>query len=328
MRLKPHVSRHFGPTTSWPNCERGAKLGGLCWRPHWRRAPPLSPRAATRGRDCYAACRALKGEIYVIEHGRDFPGGVPHSVVHSRPLRVLVLGDYQRHKGSSLIESVLELDGERSLVEFHVFGKGARDPARPGLVVHPTYRREAIAELGEGSVRRSQRSCRSGRRPTRTRSPNCGPWACPCWRPTSAPSANGSPRMGGWLVPAAPEAVLEELRRIASAPTEVEERSLQVLAWQQHHCGTPEISRMAEEYDEIYTSLFEARPRPAAATDLPGRLRVGLLLKERRPGAFYATAYVRLLGVGFGIRRSPLSVSRGCCHGTGWRKPSLRGWIL
>ena len=286
----------------WPgNVMAETREGRHAWRSMM--AAALEPCSAfvTTSRD--ARDRLLRGlpslhgrRFDTIEHGRDFPDCVPYPVVPSQPLRVLVLGDYQRHKGSGLIEAVLDLD-VHGLVEFHVFGKGARDRARPGLVAHPTYRREGIAELA--AKIRPQIAAVLSIWPETYSHTLTESWAIGLPVLATDLGAVGerlAAHGGGWLVPAAPEPILRELTRIAGTPAEVEERALQVHAWQRRHCGTPEVARMAEAYDEIYTGLLDARPRPAAAIELPGRLRIGLLLKERRPGAFYATAHVRLLG--------------------------------
>jgi glycosyltransferase involved in cell wall biosynthesis len=206
-----------------------------------------------------------------------------------------MFGAYSIPKGAKLIENVLRLD-QRDLVEFHVFAPKALKTSHPGLIVHKAYHRDEIAEL-TARIRPHLAAVLSIWPETYSHSLSES-WAMGL--PVLATDFGAVAERirthgGGWLVPADPGAILEQLQEIAVSHSDIEARALEVAAWQRTHCGTPEISRMAESYHEVYRNLLEARPKSTGAGGSYRTLRIGLALKERRAGRFYATAHVRLL---------------------------------
>lgn len=81
----------------------------------------------------------------VIPHGRSFETfGTMVARDPGAPLKILVPGNLSAAKGSVLIEAVAAIDEGRTF-EFHVLGDWGHMTARPGLILHGRYQRDAFA---------------------------------------------------------------------------------------------------------------------------------------------------------------------------------------
>jgi glycosyltransferase involved in cell wall biosynthesis len=85
----------------------------------------------------------------LIEHGRDFTQtrGLAAAPSPGKPVRILVLGNLDRHKGADLLAAMCQLDHEHRL-ELHFLGDVAPKYRRLG-VIHGSYQRDDLARWVE-----------------------------------------------------------------------------------------------------------------------------------------------------------------------------------
>ncbi|KQN31630.1 hypothetical protein ASF00_02220 [Sphingomonas sp. Leaf34] len=103
-----------------------------------------SPTARTIILDALPALADRPFEI--IPHGRTFTGFATAATREpGAPLRILVPGNISAAKGAALIEAAADIDAGRRF-EFHVLGDSGHMTARPGLVLHGRYQRDAFAD--------------------------------------------------------------------------------------------------------------------------------------------------------------------------------------
>lgn len=202
--------------------------------------------------------------IEVIPHGRSFRemGSVSASPSMDETLRILMPGNINPAKGSDLCEALLALPGRRE-VEFHIMGDAAGMTARPGLVLHGSYKRDDF-------LNRSHRV-----------RPHVGA-VLSIWPETYCHTltemwAAGLPVVavdlgavgerirqhgGGWLI--SPDADVGELndllRRIRRGQADYARKREDVLRWQTGYGRSYTTQVMADRYDLLYRRL-ERRKR-------------------------------------------------------------------
>ncbi|OGR12956.1 MAG: hypothetical protein A2341_04260 [Deltaproteobacteria bacterium RIFOXYB12_FULL_58_9] len=196
-------------------------------------------------------------EFSVIEHGRDL-GHLPDVArppVPNEPLRAIVLGALNFPKGTGLLQSILERDGEHRL-ELHVLGvwpSGFEDSAG-NAVLHGRYSQSDLAD----KVRKIG--------PALTIVPSICPETF-CHALTES-WAMGLPVLGadfgavrdritkyggGWLLdPYSPELWLEKLHAIAEDPDDYDARRREALA-----AAQPTVAEMYTAYLRIYQRAAE-----------------------------------------------------------------------
>ncbi|MEG3167813.1 glycosyltransferase [Sphingomonas sp. LB3N6] len=198
----------------------------------------------------------------VIPHGRTFTGFTTTVPRHpGAPLRVLVPGNLSAAKGAILVEAVADIDRGRTF-EFHVLGDSGHMVARPGLVLHGRYQRDAfaarVAEIA----------------------PHVGAifsiWAETYCHTLTELWAAGLPVIGfdigavgdrikesgaGWLhhvgIPAADLA--QWLTHLAALPDAIQAASIATVRWQDTVGRSYDTSAMADRYCDLYAQVAQDR---------------------------------------------------------------------
>lgn len=207
----------------------------------------------------------------VIEHGRKIPqDSLAEVPLGSQPVRVLVPGNLDQHKGERLLRNVRALDVDGRF-EFHFVGSTSEDTQSVGIV-HGRYDRDDLAEIVRG-IRPSFAAILS-------------PWGeTYCHTLTEAWSL-GLPvvacdegalgervrRHGGGLLvdPYDAEATYKAMCRLVDDP------GLYASLVQEADEFLPRpVGEMARDYEELYLDVLHARRRFAVD---PTRPRIGLVV--------------------------------------------------
>ncbi len=197
-------------------------------------------------------------DFRVIPHGRDFEAfrTVQEPVVPGEPIRLLLLGGISVAKGGRFLELLAKVAPSENL-EIHVLGTVAGDIVLPPQVrVHGPYLRgEVVKKIG-------------------TIRPHLGA-ILSIWPETFCHTltelwAAGVPVVGfdigavgerirssgaGWLVEMSSSSILDLLRHLRAHPTELSEKSSQVMAWQRRKHRENSCRAMSDEYFAVYKKL-------------------------------------------------------------------------
>ncbi|GAB3343661.1 glycosyltransferase [Marilutibacter aestuarii] len=200
-------------------------------------------------------------DFHVIPHGRDFERFLPPAVDRNagvrRPLRILLPGNFSRHKGADLVRGLKALDVGNQL-ELHLLGRCP--PELEALVVaHGCYARDEFVDLVEGIAPDlaavlsvwPETHCH-----TLTES-----WACGLpvvGVDVGAVAERVRTHGGGWLIdfPASPDDLYQLLRRLAMDPGERASRARQVADWQEGAGRREGVTWMADRYRALYRSCL------------------------------------------------------------------------
>ena len=207
----------------------------------------------------------------VIEHGRDLPRlSLATSVLEAGPVRVLVPGSLDDHKGGQLLRGIKSIDVEGRL-EFHFLGNVSHDASSLG-VVHGPYERGELASL----VRDIEPSFAAILSPwgetyshTLTEAWSLGLPVVAC--DEGALAERVKHHGGGLLVPPHdPETAYRTMLQLADEPT-LHRR----LAHEANQIPLRSVEEMAQDYDELYLDVVHTRRRFIADER---RTRIGLLV--------------------------------------------------
>jgi GT2 family glycosyltransferase/glycosyltransferase involved in cell wall biosynthesis len=209
----------------------------------------------------------LSAPFELIEHGRDFAarGEVAQWPEPGQPLRILVAGSLEFHKGSSYLARLKELDGEGRL-ELHFLGPEPPDGVAVPGIHHGPYRREEFAARA-AALRPAMVGIFS---------------VCPetyCHVLTEAWAA-GIPAIatdigalgerlrrhgGGWLVPHDdPDAAYERIVGLLA-----DENAFSVAMGEVGAIELRDTAAMGRDYDALYRRVLQARRAIAAEADTP-----------------------------------------------------------
>lgn len=232
--------------------------------------------------------------FWVIPHGRDFPDfQSPAPQPSAQPLRILVPGNVNLHKGAYLIAQLHQLDQDRRL-EFHFLG--TTDPILDGIGMHHgLYQREDYQKLVQ----------------------NIQPHAVgifSIWPETYCHTlteswASGVPVIaidkgavgerirqhgGGWLIDSVdPGEIYARLLQIAADPAGYTTQIQAVQRWQQSYGRQNTIATMASAYHQRYQQVMDKtrpfRPQPRSIT------KVGVLVDRNAQKQFTPSTHIRVL---------------------------------
>jgi GT2 family glycosyltransferase/glycosyltransferase involved in cell wall biosynthesis len=203
----------------------------------------------------------------IIEHGRDFAakGGVAQPPVPGQPLRILVAGSFEFHKGSQYLARLKELDTD-GMLDFHLLGPKPPDEVAALGTHHGPYERDEFATRA-AEVRPSIIGIFS---------------VCPetyCHVLTEAWAA-GIPAVatdigalgerlrkhgGGWLVPHDdPAAAYEQIKSLHADKDAFDVAVRQIAAMELR-----DTAAMARDFDALYRRVLQARRAIVAKVDVP-----------------------------------------------------------
>lgn len=241
----------------------------------------------------------LAGPFEIIEHGRDFAAreSVARRPGPGEPLRILVAGSLEFHKGSSYLARLKELDSEDEL-EFHFIGPKPADGIPVPGTHHGPYERErfaaraaaiAPAVVGIFSV------CPETYCHVLTEA-----WAAGIPVVATDIGALGErlrKHGGGWLVPHDdPEAAYERIVSLRADRDAFEHAVREVGAIELRDTAT-----MGRDYDALYRRVFQARRAivadpntPETATLTTRVIRLAACVPGE-PGAEPGSSHVRVL---------------------------------
>ena len=270
------------------------------WVGDWRRA------VARLLRDCDAfvttspAARAIYQRTYpeladdrfhVIEHGRDLPADrVEAHPDPTGPVRIVVPGAFDVHKGAPLIERLVELDQGRRL-EFHFVGK-VPEAFRHLGVVHGPYERHEFAKKVR-DIRPTFVGVLSIWAETYSHTLSEA-WAAGLpvlVTDLGAPRERVEAHGGGWVLDHRDaEGAYRRILEICA-----DEAGYDRVRAQAGRAGIRSVRSMADDYDRLYRSTWLARR--TVGPDGPGARprRAALFVLGGSTGRHPPTAYVRML---------------------------------
>jgi GT2 family glycosyltransferase/glycosyltransferase involved in cell wall biosynthesis len=226
--------------------------------------------------------------FHVIEHGRDLPQAqAARAPEPGRPVRILLPGNIDVHKGKQVVEALARIDRGRRL-QFHFLGNSPSDLQDIG-VLHGPYQREeftqrvadiAPAFIGLFSICAETYSHALSEA-----------WAAgvPCLvSPLGALGERVRTHGGGWIVDIDHvDDMYREILRIADDPTlyEAQRRKASVGALRS-------VGEMAADYEHLYRSVA-VRSRKLAPLEHP--TEVGLFVTGGPSAQYPGTVHVRTL---------------------------------
>jgi GT2 family glycosyltransferase/glycosyltransferase involved in cell wall biosynthesis len=242
----------------------------------------------------------LTARFEVIEHGRDFAARQttaerPRS---DAPLRILVPGRLEFHKGSGYLARLKELDGEGRL-EFHFLGPRPDDAALESLGFHhgPYERDEFVARAAK--IRPAVVGIFSVWPETYCHVLTEA-WAAGIPVVATDIGALGErvrARGGGWLVPRDdPEAAYERLVGLATDEAAFDRATREIAA-----SRIRDTAAMARDYDALYRRVLQSRRPIVATASTPAMATLNARVVKvdacvpGRPGFEPGSSYVRVL---------------------------------
>lgn len=208
----------------------------------------------------------------IIEHGRDLEQrhGLATPPAAGSPIRIVVPGHLERHKGADLLVAIRELD-HRGRLEFHFLGE-VPEPYRQLGVVHGAYEREDLARIVE-RIRPAFVAVLSVTAESYSHAITEA-WAAGVpvlVTDLGAQAARVLERGGGFIVPHAdPRGALERILAAAEDPVVYAAQAARACV-----SGLPSVARMASRYSELYRDVIHRR-RPFVAAEAQNPLSRGL----------------------------------------------------
>jgi GT2 family glycosyltransferase len=230
--------------------------------------------------------------FHLIEHGRDLEFEPVAAMPDLRgPVRVVIPGAFDVHKGAPFIERLLELDTAGRL-EFHFLGKVPEEFRHLGVIHGPYERRQFARKLHE--IRPAFVGILSIWAETYSHTLSEA-WAAGVpvlVNDLGAPMERVETHGGGWVLDHRdPAGAYKRIIEICDDPPEYRRVRAEVGLR-----GVRSLRAMADDYDALYGSVFLSRraiKRPGEPQ--PSVLRAALFVVGSRTGRYAPTAHVRML---------------------------------
>ena len=230
--------------------------------------------------------------FHLIEHGRDLEFEPVEAVPNlGGPVRVVIPGAFDVHKGAPFIERLVELDGAGRL-EFHFLGKVPEEFRHLGVMHGPYERRQFARKLSE--IRPAFVGIFSIWAETYSHTLSEA-WAAGVpvlVTDLGAPRERVEAHGGGWVLDHRdPAAAYGRIMGICDDPSEYRRVRREVSLR-----GVRPLRAMADDYDALYGSIFLSRraiKRHAEAR--PSVTRAALFVVGSSTGRYAPTAHVRML---------------------------------
>ncbi|MGH2474112.1 MAG: glycosyltransferase, partial [Candidatus Limnocylindrales bacterium] len=228
----------------------------------------------------------------LIEHGRDLEFEPVAAMPDLRgPVRVVIPGAFDVHKGAPFIERLLELDTAGRL-EFHFLGKVPEEFRHLGVIHGPYERGQFARKLHE--IRPAFVGILSIWAETYSHTLSEA-WAAGVpvlVNDLGAPMERVEAHGGGWVLDHRdPAGAYKRIIGICDDPPEYRRVRAEVGLR-----GVRSLRAMADDYDALYGSVFWSRraiKRPAEPQ--PSVLRAAMFVVGSRTGRYAPTAHVRML---------------------------------
>lgn len=226
--------------------------------------------------------------FHIIPHARDFDSfeQLAAPLTKNETLRIFVPGHIVPAKGLDLIKSIKALDTDNR-IEFHFAGLSKEDLNQYG-VYHGPYKREAFSQLVEkikphlGAVLSIWPETYSH---TLTEL-----WSCGLPVITSDYGATGervTQHGGGWACETMDaQNMFDFIIALSTNKDEIEEKRLDVIAWQTGYGENYSLAIMAERYKQLYHRTMHRNPQPATEAII-------LALGPHNPDAFVPTSHLK-----------------------------------
>jgi O-antigen biosynthesis protein len=228
----------------------------------------------------------------LIEHGRDLAFEPVEAMPNLRgPVRVVIPGAFDVHKGAPFIQRLVELDTAGRL-ELHFLGSVPEEFRHLGVIHGPYERRQFARKMHE--IRPAFVGIFSIWAETYSHTLSEA-WAAGVpvlVNDLGAPKERVEAHGGGWVLDHLdPEGAYKRVIEICDDPAEYRRVRAEVSLR-----GVRSLRAMADDYDRLYRSTFASR-KAVARREGPGRpvIRVALFAVGSSTGRYPPTAYVRML---------------------------------